>query len=206
MKSNATKFSALAFAVTLLAGVSATAQGMSYSAYQTGKSKIQADYKVDKKACASLAGNAKDICVEQAKGKEDVSQAELYESYNPNPKSHYKARIARAQAIYQVAKEICDDTTGNIEDVCRKEAKAALTFAEANATVEMKTQLANEAANAKSVAAQNQAIEKTIEVRSDATADKRAAQLAVEKEKCDAFASTAKDDCLKSAQAQFGKL
>ena len=195
MKSNATKFSALAFAVTLLAGVSATAQGMSYSAYQTGKSKIQADYKVDKKACASLAGNAKDICVEQAKGKEDVSQAELYESYNPNPKSHYKARIARAEAIYQVAKEICDDTTGNIEDVCRKEAKAALTFAEANATVEMKTQLANEAANAKSVAAQNQAI-----------ADKRAAQLAVEKEKCDAFASTAKDDCLKSAQAQFGKL
>jgi len=49
MKSTATKFSALAFAASLLLGVSATAQTMSYSDYRSGKSKIKADYKVEKR-------------------------------------------------------------------------------------------------------------------------------------------------------------
>ena len=37
----------------------------------------KADYKTDKTACAALAGNAKDICVEEAKAKEKVARAEL---------------------------------------------------------------------------------------------------------------------------------
>ena len=206
MKSTATKFSALAFAVSLLLGVSAAAQSMSYSDYRSGKSAIQTDYKAEKKSCSALAGNAKDICIEQAKGKEDVAQAELYERYKPSLKSHFKVRVARAEATYEVAKEQCDDLAGNVEDVCVKEAKAALTVAKANATAEMKTQNASNTANAKSTAAQNQANAQTTEIRSDAKADKRAALYTVEKEKCDAYASTAKDNCLKDAQANFGKL
>ncbi len=139
MKSTATKFSALAFAASLLLGVSATAQTMSYSDYRSGKSKIKADYKVEKKSCNTLAGNAEDICVEQAKGKEDVAQAELYERYKPSLKSHYKVQVAKAEAIYEVAKEQCDDLAGDAEKVCVKEARAALTAAKASATVEMKT-------------------------------------------------------------------
>ena len=37
----------------------------------------KSDYKADKTACAALAGNAKDICVEEAKAKEKVARAEL---------------------------------------------------------------------------------------------------------------------------------
>lgn len=206
MKSTATQFSALTFAVSLLLGFSATAQTVSHSDYQTGQSKIKADYKADKTSCASLAGNAKDVCVEQAKGKEDVAQAELYDSYKPNLKSHYKVQIAKAEAIYDVAKEQCDDLAGNPKDVCVKEAKAALTVAKANAKVELESKAANATANDKSAAAQNQASQQKTEVRSDAAADKRAAQYKVEKEKCDAYASTAKDNCLKDAQTNFGKL
>lgn len=206
MKSTATKLSALAFAVCLLSGVSAAAQVVSYGDYQRGKATIKADYKAEKKSCATLAGNAKDICEEQAEGREDVAKAELYERYKPSPKSHYKVQVAKAEAIYEVAKEQCDDLAGNIEDVCVKEAKAALTVAKANATVEMETQNVSSAATAKSIAAQNQAKAQTAEVRRDATADKRAAQYTVEKEKCDAYAAAAKDNCLRDAQANFGKL
>ena len=199
-------FSALALAIGLLMSVSAMAQTMSYGDYQSGKSKIKTEYKAEKKSCDSLAGNAKDVCVKQAKGKEEVAQAELYDSYKPSPKAHYKVQVAKAEATYDVAKERCDDLAGNPKDVCRKEAKAALTTAKANARVAMTTQADNATANQKSAAAQNQASKQNAAVRSDAAADKRAAQFQVEKEKCDAFASTAKDNCLKAAQANFGKL
>ena len=37
------------------------------------KARISAEYKADKAACDKFSGNQKDICVEQAKGKEKVS-------------------------------------------------------------------------------------------------------------------------------------
>jgi hypothetical protein len=42
-------------------------------------------------------------------------------------------------------------------------------------------------------------------VRKDAAADKRDADYAVAKEKCDALAGAAKDACVGSAKANFGK-
>lgn len=46
-------------------------------------------------------------------------------SYKPTVKTHYDARIAKAEADYDVARERCDDLAGNKKDVCVKEAKAA---------------------------------------------------------------------------------
>ena len=42
--------------------------------YKARKAQISDSYKADKKACGSLAGNAKDICQEEAKGKEKVAR------------------------------------------------------------------------------------------------------------------------------------
>ncbi len=206
MKSNATQLGTVAFAASLLLGTSVIAQTMTYSDYRSGKSNIKAEYKVEKKSCAALAGNAKDICVEQAKGKENIAEAELYARYKPSLKSHYKVQVAKAEAIYEVAKEQCDDLAGNPKDVCVKEAKAALTAAKANASVEMKTQAATEAARVKSSAAQSQVSRQTAEIVQDAATEKRAALYKVEQEKCDTFAASAKDNCLKDAQTKFGKL
>lgn len=191
MNTPVVKISMLAFAASLLFGASAMAQTVSSNDYQAAKARIKVEYKAEKQTCASLASNAKDICVAQAKGKEDVAQAELDDSYKPTLKTHYKVRIAKAEATYAVAKQQCDDLAGNPKDVCIQEAKAAQTAAKADANVQMKTAKASS---------------NTADLRSDASAEKREAQYKVEKEKCDAFAASAKDNCLTEAKAHFGKL
>ncbi|HEY8904988.1 MAG TPA: hypothetical protein VIM63_03015 [Rhodoferax sp.] len=187
--------SGAAVAACLLFGTSAMAQAMSSSDFSASKTRIKTEYKADKKGCASQAGNAKDICVAEAKGKEAVALAELDNSYKPTLKTQYKVSVAKGEAAYGVAKQKCDDLSRNPKGVCVKEAKAALTTAKADATVQMKTSATNATASSDNK-----------EVRADATADKRAADLKVAEEKCDALASTAKDDCMAAAKAKFGKL
>lgn len=43
---------------------------MSKTEYSSTKDHVSADFKADKAACASFSGNQKDVCMEQAKGKE----------------------------------------------------------------------------------------------------------------------------------------
>jgi hypothetical protein len=59
----------------------AHAASMSKADYTAAKTRISAEYKSDKAACASLAGNAKDICIQEAKAKEKVARAELEYGY-----------------------------------------------------------------------------------------------------------------------------
>ena len=66
---------AVAATVLLLSAVHAAT--ISKADYQAGKTRISADYKADKAACSSLAANARDLCVEEAKAKEKVARAEL---------------------------------------------------------------------------------------------------------------------------------
>ncbi len=49
--------------------------------YKAAKDRISAEYKADKAACDKFNGNQKDICVEQAKGKEKVALAEAEYNY-----------------------------------------------------------------------------------------------------------------------------
>ena len=70
MKMPVTHLGAIAFAASLFFGASAMAQPMSSTDFSASKSRIKAEYDVDKKACSSMVSNAKDICVAQAKGKE----------------------------------------------------------------------------------------------------------------------------------------
>jgi hypothetical protein len=196
--------SALALAFACSAG--ALAQGVSKDEYKAGKQRIAADYTAAKTACGSLSGNAKDICIAEAKGKEHVARAELLASYKPGLKSSNKVRIATAQANYAVAKQRCDDLAGNVKDVCVKEAAAARTTALADAELQLKTVQANRTATEKTKDARSQADSKTMDARNDAAAQKREAQYKVEKEKCDALASGAKDNCLTQAKTSFGKV
>src|SRR5258705_12260658 len=55
----------------LFAAAGAQAAGnMSRTDYGAAKDRISADYKAERASCDQLSGNAKDICVEQSKGKE----------------------------------------------------------------------------------------------------------------------------------------
>jgi len=113
------------FVAAMLALPLAQAATMAKADYKAGKERISAEYKTDKAACDALSGNAKDICVQEAKGKEKVAKAELEYSYTGKAKDQAKVEKAKAESTYDVAKEKCDDQAGNNKDACVKEAKAA---------------------------------------------------------------------------------
>ena len=176
-------FKSTLIAAALLALPVSQAFAMTKVEYKADKSRISADYKADKKACAAQSGNAKDICVKEAKGKEKVARAELENTYVATDKNRNKVLVAKAESAYAIAKEKCDDKSGNDKDVCVKEAKAVEVKALADAKM------------SKQVGA----------ARKEGAADKRDADYKVAAEKCDAMAGDAKSSCMTSAKAKFGK-
>ena len=162
--------------------------------YMTAKADADAQYKIDNDACSSLKGNAKDICVAEAKGKDKIAKADAEAAYENTPKARQNARIEHAQANYDVAIEKCDDLAGNRKDVCVKEAKAELVKGKANAKVDRVV----------SETRHDAAVEQA-DANKEANVDKRDAEYKVAIEKCDALAAAAKDTCVSNAKAQYGK-
>jgi len=185
---------AIAVAIGLTFSTGAMAQTMSKDDYETGMNSIAAEYKSDKSSCESLSGNANDVCMAEATGKEKVAKADL-EARNKNTnEARYEALVTKAEADYSVATEKCDDQAGNLKDVCLKEAKAAEVAAKADAKSQMKTSEADKKAD-----------EESAEAHHDAATDKRDADYAVAKEKCDALAGGAKDSCMNEAKMYYDK-
>ena len=172
----------------------APAAPITKDAYDLAVKNADAQYKMDKDACSSRSGNAKDICLAEANGKEKVAKADAEAAYKNTPKMREDARVTRAEATYNVAKEKCDMLSGNPKDVCVKEANAGLVKAKADAKVDR-------------VAAETQqdAATKQADARKEANADKRAADYKGAIEKCDALAGPAKDSCVSNAKLQYGK-
>ena len=197
--------SSIALAFSLAFSVNALADNMSKEEYKAADKRIAAEYKIDKAACGSLTKNAKDICKAEATGKEKVAEADIKARYKPSKKATYNASVARAEADYDVAKEKCNDKSGNDKDVCVKEAKAALVHAKADAKAQMKTSKANATANEDATDARMKAKEKGTEARQDAAASKRDADYKVEAEKCNKFSGDMKDQCIAHAKSQYGK-
>ncbi len=178
---NTLKFTLLA--AGLMALPLAQAATMTKADYNAGKTRISADYKAGREACEPMSGNAKDVCMQEAKGKEKVARAELEYAHTGKAADRNKVLVAKAESAYEVAKERCDDQAGNAKDVCVKEAKALETRALADAKMGKEIN----------------------EARKDAVADKRDAEYNVAIEKCDAMAGDAKSGCIASAKEKFGK-
>lgn len=188
---------AFGFAAPMAAQAASTNAGaapLSKDAYASAKKDADAQYKIDKDACASQSANARDICMAQAKGKEKTAKADALAAYENTPKHRESARVAHAQWGYDVSMQKCDDLAGNAKGVCVKEAKAELVKGKADAKVDR-------------VAADTRAdgSAKRTEARVEASADKRDADYKVALEKCDALAGPAKDTCVGNAKVQFGK-
>lgn len=179
------KQSILASAALVLPLVFAPAQAapISKADYDQGKDRISAEYKAAKEKCKALTANAKDICTEEANGMEKVARAELQYSYSEKPGDRVKVGETKAKAAYEVAKEKCDDLTGNPKSVCKKEAKAVETKALVDARMAGKIS----------------------ETRKDGAQEKKDADYKVATEKCDALAGDAKSGCVASAKTKYGK-
>ncbi|HZM45675.1 MAG TPA: hypothetical protein VFC14_12640 [Burkholderiales bacterium] len=161
---------------------------------KTEQDRISSAYKAAKENCKGMKGNAKDICMAEAKGAQKVAKAELDARDKGTAKEQANVRIAKAEAEYGVAKEKCDDLKGNDKDVCNKDAKAALTRAKSEAKV------SKEAA-----AASKDAKERVAEARKDARQDTQQADYKAARERCDSLSGDAKDRCQKEVKDRFGK-
>ena len=168
-------------AASLLAIGAAQAANFSSTVYAGAKDDIKSTYKFEREACNTMAGNAKDICVESAKGHEKVALAQL--EYNQSGKAADEAKVYQSQyeADYAVAKEKCDDLGGNAKDVCVREAKTNRDKSQADLKLAKRVSAAADTA-----------------VQAHMQADYKLA-----KEKCDALAGDAKDICVVSARARF---
>src|SRR4051794_3145358 len=113
-------------AVAVVFGLNAGIAGakLAKGEYKSAKDAIDAEYKNARERCGSLAGNAKDICLAEAKGNQKSAKADLDARDKNTNKARQEAREARAEANYQVAKEKCDDKGSNEKSVCLKEAKS----------------------------------------------------------------------------------
>lgn len=184
-------------AITLIAcvlGLTAAAYAeLSKPELRAEEDRISAEYKSVLNNCARKSGNAKDICMAEARGAEKIARAKLDARDKGTPKAQAAVRIARAEAQYDVARENCDNLSGNDKDVCLKDAQAALVRAKADAKADRKSEEANKAASAK-----------VTEARRDASETKRQADYNAARERCDALAGDAKDRCIAEAGAKHG--
>jgi hypothetical protein len=174
---------ALITAALALAGATAQAANFSKASYDSAKADIKATYKAERENCGALAGNAKDICVEQAKGREAVALAQLEYNYTGKAADEQKLYAVRADTRYELAKERCDSLGGDNKDVCLRQARTEHEKAQADIKL------------AKNV---TRAIDEADQARMKADY-----KLAVEK--CSQLAGDAKDACVATAKSRYGE-
>jgi hypothetical protein len=151
--------------------------------YKASRDQVDAQYKSESRNCDKLSGNAKDVCMAEAKGHRNVARAELEANHKDTPKARAKVAEEKADADYNVAKEKCDDLAGNAKDTCVADAKAQHEKAKAMATEQRKVG----------------------EARSESRADARDAEYKAAKERCDTYAGDTKDKCVSDVRARYGK-
>ena len=140
-------------------------------------------YKSAKGACSALAGNARNVCLAEAKVEHVYSIAKTDGDFKGTPKAINDGRKKVASAEYDLAKTKCAAKAGNEKDVCVKEAKAVEVRAQADAIAGTKIS----------------------DARADAADAKNTAEYKVAIEKCDAFAGDTRATCVNAAKAQFGR-
>lgn len=180
------KWTPASAAATFAIGFSihAVADPMTKDQYQAEKDRIAAEFKADKKNCASFAGNSNDICMAEAEGRKNIATSDLDAAFTPTDKARTAAQLARADAAYDIAKERCDELAGNAKAVCRTDAKSNYVKARVDA----------------------KAGREILEIRRTAAADKREADLSAALQRCAGLAGDARSQCESGARAQFGKL
>ena len=162
--------------------------------YKAAQESISARHGSDQAACKSMAGNAKDVCMAEANGRESVAKAKLEATRGDSEQHRQDVRIAEANAAFAIANEKCDDLAGNAQDVCRKEAKSAAVAAKSDAERVRTT-----------AAAHTIASDASSEAGKTAATEKRDAAYAVAKEKCGSLADDAKATCIKEAKVRHGQ-
>ena len=119
------KLALLTISAALCCGFASGASAMANDGHKAAKTRIEAEFKDAKGKCKAIHGNARNVCMAEAKGRNEVAKAELEQQYEPSPRHEAKVKSEKAEAGYKVARQKCEDLKGNAKDVCKKDAKAA---------------------------------------------------------------------------------
>ena len=169
--------------LALSAASGAAAAGRDDGAYRQARDGAEAMYDAQRKQCRGMSGNAKDVCVAQAKANRVRAEAKADVTYRGGDRTRLVAARNVAEADYKLAKEKCDAQTGNARDVCVKEARAAMVAAKADA----------------------KAARRIGQAQGTAEKEKREAAYKVALGKCDALSGDAKTACKADAKASYDR-
>jgi hypothetical protein len=161
----------------------AAVQLSSASELNAGKARADAELLADRAACDKISGHPRDVCREQARGKELVSKAELDLAHTGSRKSKDRLATVRMDVAYDVARTRCNDKVGSAKTLCTKEAQAI----RANAQSDLKMS------------------QRVTDAKRDADEDRRDAEYKLATEKCDAMAADPRAACLAAAKVKAGK-
>lgn len=151
--------------------------------YQRTLDGAEAAYDTARARCDAVAGVPHEICVAEARAARVRVEEEAEAAYANTLAAYTRARMRIAAAYHERDKARCGALAGNEREVCLQQAKAYLVAARADARADRKT----------------------VEARLDARDEKIDAEYRVALQKCDAFAGAAKDQCVGTARAAYGK-
>jgi hypothetical protein len=107
----------------LLLCAAATAQAGDNSA-ALELQRIDAEFDAARERCDDLAGQAKDVCLAEARAERRIRKVEVAARVQGTSKARYDAQIARAEAAFGVAKERCGVRAGEERAACIADARA----------------------------------------------------------------------------------
>lgn len=90
--------------------------------YKLAEAKAEATYSVARERCDDLAGNAKDVCIKEAKAAEVTAKADAKVTQKSSD-ARIDANADKRQAQYRVEKEKCDALSGVPKTQCLDQAK-----------------------------------------------------------------------------------
>lgn len=184
------KLSLLAVALSFSCGALADDASMSREQHQSALDRIKADYEQAKERCETLKGNQQDICEAEAEGREKVARAELEAQRKNTDRARRDAAMAKIEAEYEVAKERCDDASGNQKDACLKSARTEYQSGRAELQRDTAAAGASGAMGNRGAAAES---------RTGLSEEQREERRELAEERCDQLTGDEKGRCLKRA-------
>lgn len=168
-------------AITLCCLGGAEGANFAKSTYEGARQDIKANYKLERDHCRNLAGNAQDVCEQAAKANEQIALAQLEYNYTGAEKDELELMKVQYEGRFAIAREKCDDLSGQPKDICLQEARTARDKAAADVKLGKKMAAAFDAADAA----------------------RQKAEYKLAREKCELLGGDAKDVCLASAKARL---
>lgn len=162
---------------------SAQASNFTSATYDGAKANLKTLYKAEREACAPMSGNTKDICVEEVKARDKISHAQLTYNYTGVDKDEQKLYQARYEATYAVAKEKCDDASGQAKSLCVREAKTVRDKAKADLKL----------------------TRKVVDAIDDAAASRMKADYKLAAEKCESMPMEGRQVCVATIKARYNE-